>query len=91
MPAYLSTAGNANARDPASEGAAVTPSDTVDLAKVTTALYIGGAGAVSVTMVGGQHITFAAVPVGTYLPIRVSRVWSTGTAATNILALWREN
>lgn len=78
--------------------AAVTPSDSTDLtlsgATITAgtnngpALYIGGAGDVKVTMYGGQTVTFVGVPAGSFLPIQVKRVWSTGTTATSILALW---
>jgi len=33
-------------------------------------------------------VTFTGVPVGTLLPIRATRVYSTGTTASTILALW---
>jgi hypothetical protein len=71
---------------PASNVAAVTPSDTVDLAFASKRLWIGGAGAVKVNTVGGSTVTYAAVPAGTYLNVRASRVFATGTAATNIVA-----
>jgi hypothetical protein len=92
MAAIFNTAHDANARDPAYQAAAVTPSNTVDLTYVSTALWIGGAGNIAVVMAGGptaSPVTFIGVPVGTYLPIRVSRVMSTNTTATNIVALWR--
>lgn len=73
---------------PAEHAAAVTPNDGADLATSARSLYIGGAGAVKVTTVGGEAVTFAAVPVGTVLPVRAARVWSTGTTATNIIAIW---
>jgi hypothetical protein len=50
-------------------------------------LYIGTSGDVTVTTVGGNDVTFANVPVGV-LPIRVKRVWATGTSATGIIAIW---
>lgn len=69
---------------------AVTPSDTVDIraSDCSDALFIGGAGsgALKVVMSDGQDATFAGVPVGV-LPIRVKRVYSTGTNVTNIVAL----
>lgn len=91
--AYLSTAGNATSRDPAHEAAVVTPSDTVDLASVTIGIWIGGAGSgnLTVTMVGGQKVHFQGVTAGIVMPLRVSRIWSTGTDVTNMIALWREN
>jgi hypothetical protein len=53
-------------------------------------LWIGGAGSggLVVTMASGTKLTFAGVGVG-MLPLRVSRVWSTGTNVTAIVALLR--
>ena len=74
---------------PYMDGAAVTPSDSADLAGGTTkGIYVGGAGALKVTTARGTELTFAAVPAGTTIRIRVTRVWSTGTAATSIVALY---
>lgn len=67
---------------------AVTPSDATNFTDgACHALYIGGAGAV-VAVMRGVAITFAAVPVGTVLKIRATRINSTGTTATNIVALY---
>lgn len=51
-------------------------------------LYIGGAGNVKVTTIGGDVITFTATPIGQVLPVQVIKVHSTGTTATLINALW---
>jgi hypothetical protein len=75
--------GNVNV---AAAAVAVTPSDTVDLATVAKALYIGGAGDVKV-LVGGEEVVFKAVPVGTVLPVAAQRVFATGTGASFIVAL----
>ena len=73
---------------PANSAAAVTPSDSADLSYTARSLYIGVSGDVVVHMRGQTtSVTFTAAPVG-ILPIRVDRVLSTGTAATNIVALW---
>lgn len=73
---------------PAINAAAVTKHDTNDLTYASRALYIGVTGDVVVNMAGtGSAITFKAVPVGV-LPIRVTRVLSTGTTATDIVSLW---
>lgn len=72
---------------PAGRFAAVTPSDGVDLAQVSRALFVGVAGDLAVIGAGGDTVTFAHAPVG-YHPIRVARVLATGTTATNIVALW---
>lgn len=70
-------------------GAAVTPSDANDVSFVTRAFYVGGTGDVACTMVGGPgDVTLKAVPAGTLLRIRTTRIKSTGTTATSIVALW---
>jgi hypothetical protein len=74
--------------DPVPNAVAVTPSDSVDLPAKTTALYVGIAGDLTVTMLNGETVTFTAAAAGWH-PIRVRRVWSTGTAATNIVAVWQ--
>ena len=53
-------------------------------------LFIGGAGNVAVTTIGGDDVTFNAVPIGTVLPVQVLKVKSSGsgTTATLINALW---
>jgi hypothetical protein len=69
--------------------AAVTPHDTNELTYTARALYIGGAGDVAL-IAGGDSaaVTLASVPAGTILPIRAKVVKSTGTTATNIVALY---
>lgn len=66
----------------------VTPSDTDNLTRLTRALYIGTAGNVAVESEEGDSVTFSAVLGGSILPIRVRRVNSTSTTATNIIALY---
>lgn len=74
---------------PAQDGAAITPSDSTPLAQPTRAIYVGGAGDVVVILLGDSSaVTFKAVPVGTWLWVRAATVKSTGTTATNLLALW---
>ena len=74
--------------DVASHAAAVTPDDAVDLTTPARGLYIGGAGNVEVVTVGCETVIFTAVPEGTVLPIRCTRVRAAGTTATGIIALW---
>ncbi len=71
---------------PARRAEAVTPSDTVDLPNSTRALYVGGAGDVEVTTVGGDTVTLTGV--SGVLPLCVARVHAAGTSATDIVALW---
>lgn len=72
---------------PIRRGAAITPSDGVDLAAETRALYVGSAGDIALVLVSGDAITFAAVPAGTLLPVRAMRVKATGTTAGLLLGL----
>lgn len=68
---------------------AVVPSDTVDLTVYAKALYIGVTGDVAVIPVGqSTSVIFKAHPVGYFVGCQVRRVLSTGTTATNILALY---
>ena len=73
---------------PVTHAATVTPHNTNELEYVTRALYVGGGGDVKVTMQDSGEVTFVAVPTGTTLPIRVKKVFATGTDATDIVALW---
>lgn len=72
---------------PATRAEAVTPHDTNTLTRASRGLYIGGAGNVAVVMAGGDEVTFSGVGAGTFLPIRVTQVKSTGTTATLIIAV----
>lgn len=51
-------------------------------------LFVGGAGNIAVTTIGGDDVIFNAIPVGTVLPVQILKVKSTGTTATLINALW---
>lgn len=66
---------------------AVTASDSTTFASNTIGLYVGGAGNVTLT-INGSDILFTAVPVGTILPVSFSKVKSTGTTATAMVALY---
>ena len=73
--------------------AAVTPSNTDLIPSVMNGiidgcvLYIGTAGDITVQTVGGDTVLFANHPIG-YMPVQVKQVFSTGTAAANIVAIW---
>lgn len=78
------------------EAQAVVNSDTVDIfsdGRAAEALYVGAAGNITVVMLsdkakaGPVTVLFTAVPVGTILPIRCTRVMATGTAASALVAL----
>ena len=81
---------SAGLESPAENLAAVTPNDSTDLAFSSRALLVGGSGTLRVTTVGGQTVTLPAtvVTAGVQLSLRVKRVHSTGTTATDIYAVW---
>lgn len=72
----------------ATKGFSVTPSDSVNFTSDARALYIGGAGNVSVVTIEGDVLVFGNVPAGTVLPVAARRVNSTNTSATSILGLY---
>lgn len=73
---------------PATRLRMVTPDDGVDLPDgPSRGLFVGGAGAVVVTGLDGAPATIVSGEAQ-YHPIRVRRVHATGTAATDIVALY---
>ena len=81
----------------ANRASSVTPSDTVNIPSLSSesgtpnrgcVLYIGTGGDLKVLTIGGDEVTFSNIQEGTFLPVQVLRVFSTGTGADNIIALW---
>jgi hypothetical protein len=73
---------------PAYGAAALTLHDTDELTNYSRWLYVGGTGNLKVTTIDGSVVTFSSIPAGTLLPIRVKLAWSTGSTATNVVALF---
>ncbi len=74
-------------QDSARSAFAVTPHDSNELAAVTRALWVGGAGNLVVMFSGDSAtVTLVGVAAGTLLPIQVKLV-HTSTTATSIVAL----
>lgn len=71
---------------PAANAALVTPNDNDDLVDATRSIYVGSAGTLRVTTVGGQTLTLPSL--SGWLPLRVTRIHATGTTATSIVAFW---
>ena len=72
----------------ASWGEAVTPNDAQDLPEgPCSAIYVGGAGVVSVVHPNGKQTDYPAV-AGGYILAHVARVRATGTTATGIRAMY---
>lgn len=63
----------------------ITPSDSADLDYLTKAIYVETAGDVKIDDAGGNAITLT-LGVGWH-PIRVAKVYSTGTTASNLIGL----
>lgn len=70
----------------------VTASDGTELVKHTRAIYVGGDGNVACEMFDPTNnklatVTFVGLVAGIVLPVRTKKILSTGTTATNIVAL----
>lgn len=72
---------------PASTALSVTPDDAADLPEVTLAINVAAPGTVRVTTQEGDVVDVA-IAAGVAFPLRVSRIWATGTTATGISALY---
>jgi hypothetical protein len=66
--------------------AAVTTSDVDDLPFISRRISIGGAGTLSVIDEHGATHSFGAYPAGHVFKLRATRVRTTGTSATAIIA-----
>ena len=65
---------------------AITPSNSVDLAQNTIAIYVGTPGDLKIdSAVTGTEITFKNLANGVFHPIRAKRVYATGTSASDII------
>lgn len=74
---------------PAENAVAITPHDSNDLANSSRGVYVGVSGDVKVDMVGtGTAVVFTALAAGVIHPLRVTRIYSTDTTATNIVAVY---
>lgn len=79
---------NIMATEPARDAAAVTPSDSAQISRVARALYVGGSGDVKLVTEEGNTVTFQDIVAGSILPVKATKVFATGTTATNIVALF---
>lgn len=72
----------------ATHAAVVTPSDSTTLGSNCRGFTLGTAGDVKVTTLDGDAVVFTALAAGFIHPIACKRIWSTGTTATGIVAVW---
>lgn len=73
-----------NMQSPATHAVGVTPDNTANLNHLTRALYVGTGGDVRVTIADGSTVTFVNMVQGWH-PIRITRVWATGTTAHHMV------
>ena len=72
---------------PAEHAFVITPADGVDLEASTRGIWVGTTGNLRVRMVDGGDIMFIGMVAGMVHPLRVIRVWATGSTATGIRGL----
>lgn len=72
---------------PATSVAEIVPDDAADLARVTLGLNVSTPGIVRVTTLAGD-VADVHIAAGVAFPLRVERVWATGTTATGIRGLY---
>jgi len=73
---------------PAESAFSITPADDSDLSHVTRGLYVGTSGDVKVDMANGDTVTFNSMSAGVVHWLRVKRVYSTGTTASDIVGVY---
>ena len=82
---------SSGAKNPAANANAITPADLDLTIAYTRGVYVGTTGDLAVRMAGeegDEDVIFKNVPSGALLPIRVKQIRSTGTTATDIVAVW---
>ncbi len=74
---------------PARAAAAVTKSDSENLPATCRGIYVGASGDLKVDLAeGGVGIVFVGLAAGVIHPIACKKVYSTGTTATSIVAVY---
>ena len=51
-------------------------------------IYVGVGGDVAIETPAGDQVTLVGVPTGSFIPVHLIKIMSTGTTATTIVALW---
>ena len=73
---------------PAKSAFDITPHNTNDLTYVTRGIYVGASGDLKVDMANGETVIFVDIAAGVIHPLRVKRVYLTGTDATGIIGVY---
>lgn len=84
----MAASGGLNKMVPGRNAETVTKSDTVNLSQPSRAIWVGGAGDISVEMLDGGTQVFVGVVAGSLLPLQVTRINSTSTTATDMVAVF---
>lgn len=79
---------NSHMNAPAVHWVSVTPSDATILPAGCRGLWVGGTGNIALQSSAGTTVTFTNVANGTMLSVSPSKVMSTNTTATAIIALY---
>jgi len=67
----------------------ITLSNSVVISPPLGAIFVGTGGDVKVRLkASGADVTLLGIPTGATLNIRVDKVYSTGTSASNIVGMW---
>jgi hypothetical protein len=72
---------------PSRNAFAVVPSDAIPLSPLPKALFVGGAGTVTLRTIDSAADVTLSVQAGQILPLRAAYVRSTGTTASGLVAL----
>ena len=77
-------------QNPAEGAFAITPNDSTDLTEPTRGICFAAAGDLKVDMLNGDTVTFTdgSLAAGAVHPLRVKKVYSTGTTATGIFGVY---
>lgn len=72
---------------PAEAAEAISPSDASGVEFVTRALYVGDGGDIRVKLLRGSVVTLRSVPSGSFMPLRITQVFATGTTASSLVGM----
>lgn len=74
--------------DPVDNAFAITPDNDNDLDHVTRGIYVGVSGDLKVDLNSGDTAVFKDIAAGIIHPLRVKKVYATGTDATDIVGVY---
>lgn len=72
---------------PAATAQTIAPNDNTDLPTATRALYVGTTGDLHLRLTSGDDVVLANAVAGMIYPLRVVRVFSSGTTAGALVGL----